>query len=847
MAIAVVLYTGFALYVGFSLSHNQLINPEELALKVARAPIIFQNKIHGFLYGQSPRLAIDIKHQDFQWLAYKREEAMTLGRLVSDDDDLVPARIRHGDREISAKVRLKGDLLDHLDTEKWSLRVKIKGNETLWGMQSFSIQHPKTRNYLAETLYQLALTEEDILTPRSELVRVSLNGKDMGIYLMQEHFEKQLIEDRKRREGLIVRYSEEDFWRHWSYYDTFPAALLTSEASFSSSNIEAYQMKSIVEDSSRYAMFLKAMSLLREFQRGNLAAHDVFDVEKMAMYLALSELLGAVHSASWRNMRFYYNPITTRLEPIGYDADGGFKLDRSWATWTAQQELDQYTELLSQALPDPAFFAPYLKALGRVSHKEYLERLLVKTQPTLNQQLNILHREFPDYELPIENLEYNQRFLQYILNPTEGLRAHLLHHRADSLFLEIGATQAIPMKILGLQWEDSLFVKTGSLRIVPGKKEEHGVVFDQIAFPIPYGVVVNDSTLTGLSVSYKLLGSDSLRQVSIVPHPSYVQEYVEGDLTREPANTDRFPFLIRNDNTQTIFAESGTWTLSEPLILPKGYLFRAGPGTSINLTQSALILARGSLEWIGQSDAPIRLFSTDSTGQGLVVMNADQESVFNHVEFENLQSADHKAWALTGAVTFHESPVRFKNTSFFNSHSEDALNIVRSSFAMDSVRFENTSSDAFDADFTTGQIRNSVFTKCINDGIDVSGSEIKIENVIISDAGDKALSAGEFSVLHGNNVTILTSEIAVASKDQSKVHLSNGNISDSRVGFAIFQKKPEYGPATAEIDDVRLQDIITPTLLEEGSHLFLNGNRIAPTHPNVSDMLYGNLYGRASE
>ena len=60
-------------------------------------------------------LIIDIKHKDFQKLAYKRQNALDKGLLIAGSDDFVSAKIRHNDKTIKAKVRLKGDLLDHLE------------------------------------------------------------------------------------------------------------------------------------------------------------------------------------------------------------------------------------------------------------------------------------------------------------------------------------------------------------------------------------------------------------------------------------------------------------------------------------------------------------------------------------------------------------------------------------------------------------------------------------------------------------------------------------------------------------------------------------------------------------
>ena len=106
-------------------------------------------------------------------------------------------------------MRLKGDEVDHLRGKKWSYRVKVKGDRTLLGLKVFSLQHPGTRNYLDEWFYHQLLEREDVLSLRYSFVHLTLNGKDMGIYALEEHFAKQLVEHHQRREGPIVRFDED--------------------------------------------------------------------------------------------------------------------------------------------------------------------------------------------------------------------------------------------------------------------------------------------------------------------------------------------------------------------------------------------------------------------------------------------------------------------------------------------------------------------------------------------------------------------------------------------------------------------------------------------------------------
>ena len=54
---------------------------------------------------------------------------------------------------------------------------------------------------------------------------------------------------------------------------------------------------------------------------------DVFELESLASYFAIIDLLGAHHSIMMSNLRFYYNPITSKLIPIGFDGQGGYQIN----------------------------------------------------------------------------------------------------------------------------------------------------------------------------------------------------------------------------------------------------------------------------------------------------------------------------------------------------------------------------------------------------------------------------------------------------------------------------------------------------------------------------------------
>jgi len=221
--------------------------------------------------------------------------------------------------------------------------------------------------------------------------------------------------------------------------------------------------------------------------------------------------------------------------------------------------------------------------------------------------------------------------------------------------------------------------------------------------------------------------------------------------------------------------------------------------------------------------------------------------VFENVRFVNLSNPAQNGWKLTGAVTLYESPVTISACEFDRTRAEDALNIIRGKFVIQDSVFRDSLSDALDIDFGGGRIARTSFLENGNDGIDVSGTTIEIEDIFIDGAGDKAVSAGENSRLTGRRLIIRNAEVAVASKDRSEVRLDETDLESSRVGLTVFEKKSEFGPAQLWANTVSFRGVEAPYLIESGSEVNVDGHWLDATHANVKELMYGAEYGRRSD
>jgi hypothetical protein len=117
-------------------------------------------------FADVPRISLDVKFKDFEKLRAKRDIALSEGFLFQADGDLVPAKVRHGGKTTRVRIRLKGDFTDHLETDKWSLRVEVRGDDEIFGMRRFSLQSPDTKYYHHEAMYLDHVRREGLLGVR---------------------------------------------------------------------------------------------------------------------------------------------------------------------------------------------------------------------------------------------------------------------------------------------------------------------------------------------------------------------------------------------------------------------------------------------------------------------------------------------------------------------------------------------------------------------------------------------------------------------------------------------------------------------------------------------------------
>ncbi len=810
-----------------------------------------------FHESELPTLTFDIKFKHVLKLRTKRREALAAGYLIQGSDDYVPADLKHGGRSVKVRLRLKGDYLDHLDTRKWSVRVHVRNGDSVMGMRRFSLHHPKARSYQAEFLFLDALRREDILAPRYKLVHAVVNGEDIGLMAFEEHFSKELLESQERREGVILKFEEDLVWL--ARVAGFEQAA-NPYYGHQNATVDAFRKSKIAESPQLTLAHRIATGLLRAFVQGRLEPSQVFDTKRLGRFLALCELFGARHALVWHNLRFYYDPIAGRLEPIGFDAQAQDSLQ----SMSVVQE-----PWVATALADPSVESAYRAALARFTETSNLKRIIERAKLIETQVLDDLHWEFPmlrrfDFDRIARRAGELPSTGGPVVKPTTAskdvrstaypLLAHCyIVEDAGERYIELvnAVPEQVDVRAITMEGDNGEVADSGLLeqphKLLPLKigGEPTSVTF-QIGSR-------GDLDSSQLRVHLAIRGGS---ETQVVTPRAYWPALEDGPVPEATlaAALATHNFLVASGSSE-LRVRRGSWTVDAPLVVPAGMALLISADTTLSFAPGTFLLARGPLRFAGTAEGPIRLqglrSESDSDGWGgVVVLNAAGPSDWSHVYVNGTRGVDLADWKVPAGVTFLESRVRLDECVFDGTQAEDALNLIRCEFAFRGLHMRNTTSDAFDSDFCTGTIDGGSLVNIGQagggDGLDFSGSEVRFTGIKFSDVQDKAVSVGEASRVFAERLDITRVGCGLAAKDGSVLEVSDTSISGATVSALMaYMKKPVFGPAQIRASGMRISNAHRDAWTQTRSSILLNGVEVPAEELDV-EKLYETSMRKAS-
>ena len=825
-----------------------------------------------FVENNFDTLHLEISFKNLRKIEDKRKEALLNGLLVSGENDFVNARISHRKKYSKCKVRLKGDLPDHWAGEKISLRVELKDNLLVKGMSRFSLQDPLTRFNTAEWLFLTSLRRENCMSVRYDFINLIINGEKLGIYAIEEHFSKEMIESNRRREGVIVKFDDKLLWKK-SPKDL--ASNIEWNSIFRSSGIDTRNKSNIENNLNLQLQNATAINLLRMLQESKTDASKIFDSEKLGKYLALVRIWGAEHGLDFDDINFYFNPITCLLEPIGFDAvPGGLDTTYCYFSWGMYKD-----NWVNYALTDINISYSYIHNLNKFTSENYL----TETEKELGgRELNIRNNLLKDLFMTTKaNVQNNFTSLidydpwKLVKSKSSSIKKELGYNEIvecfakpliNQNFIEVVVKNVTtqPVELIKLECDSKHFNATDYLinpngnsnsdlklietLIIPGqgngwRQTETDHVFH---LPFPRHQEILSGKIPNLFVHVRFWGNSSKTlklPVKISPF-TFQPELLPGSSISDPSIS--FPsFIERSRSSYSI--KKGSHVINKNLHIPFAHNLIIESGAELMFDTNVTVMVSGGVSIRGTEEHPVVLRALHRHWGGLLIMNAKQTSHITNTRFlgvrgvgkgPNPRGLVQNGWTMTGGITVYNSTVNFDSCYFEDFYSEDALNIVSSKFMLKNCNFSKILSDAFDGDFVKGEIINCNFSDISGDGVDFSGSFCEVRKCNFKNIADKAISVGEDSKVAIDACFVEKVSFGVVSKDLSKTTVSKSVIKSAKVAaFSAFQKKNLFGPAIIDISDTNISSCNKSFIVQDKSKAFFN-NMIVPTTIFDSKVLY---------
>ena len=819
-------------------------------------------------------LNLNISFKNVLKIEESRTKAINQNNLTEDLRKTVNVEVINLEKrnKVKGKIRLKGDRNIHWKDKKYSsYRIELQKDKYIMGMNKFSIQKPRVRNYVHEWIYHKMIGEEKLINLKYKFIKLKINGKNQGLYTVEESFDKQLIERNRRRNGPIFGLDEDLSW------------MRGEKPIFEIYNKKFWSKKE------NYKLINISSKIINNFFNNQTNELVNFDLHKWATFFAISDLLYTYHGIAPKSVKFYFNPVSRLVEPIPFDGhrlhpnyyDGNLDFDKRILVELIFDKTNEKSMnwvksffIKNDGTPNYDFLLLYLEALKKISSDNYLNKFFDKHNNKIKFINSLIYKDYFYYD----NLLSFGPGIYYFKKKDIYLRAkHIREKISKKIKLDISQNTnkinfkyntLIPIKVVSLQCEN--------------KKEELYELFFSKNIILSNLDISNSSIIIDGLLKKEIFEIDKFdnkytRCLSVKFQNLYNKKYFEKNLNISGKITNEISFnkgSVENKYLEYFMNIENNLFLKDDLIIidknieiPKNFNVIINEGQKIILKNNAFIISNSPWTAKGSQEKIIRIEGLKNNfGGGIFIKNSKQKSLFKNIEFRYLsglkksinneynnkvltsitfmdennifkekQSLIEKnesnlsdEYLIYGALNFYNVNLNLENLNINNINSEDAINIINSEFELKNTNFQNIFSDAVDVDFSKGKILNLGFKNIKNDALDFSGSNVTVKKIKFRNVSDKMISIGENSFVEINEIVGSDGFIGVASKDGSQVNLTNAKLKNVKYPYTAYIKKNEYEPSILSLKNIQL---------DKNNNNFYSDGISKILHKNISNLI----------
>ena len=715
------------------------------------------------------------------------------------------------------KVKYRGDTFYRWAWDKKSLRIKTSKKSLFEGIRSVNLLAPRTDEQLNNHLSYRLASMMGVLAPRTELIRLFLNGEDRGVHILVEQIKELTLRNASLMPGDIYR-------GELIGKDRFGPGAPTDSLFHSAAVWDKVAINNHYSESSKAPLD----RLINLIQKSHLPGaqeqlSQIIDMKAWGRFSAFESLAQSTHTDEIHNWRIYFDPWRSQFVPIVWDPMGWHATVRGRpirdniienSLMRALFNNGDFIRARSEALH--TFFANNLdkKFLGLVSATTNLMAQEVATDPYLKPaDPDFVERKLRELEKVIQEVLGGRDDI--FLESDPDLDLVIASTRLESQNLDLLVRGHHPIERLRLNLSEAV---TTPPRVItsyylPAGKEE--VSLPVVTTNAGASLVIRGGFLPNLTVTTEtrhqstLLSSPGVYRIELKgldPSTRILSAEVDRGLGWIPSEpVDSIPPTVFSQLYAPVaistVPESITWSgeviLEGHQILDRPLVIK--PGTTVNLTPGATVVLKHRLTAIGTHEAPIRFLPARDEQEpwGAIALSGRgaDGSTLSHCEMSGGSGIKGDLFEYSAMLSIHDvRDVVISDCKFRDNHVvDDMVHTVYADIRFERVLFKNALSDALDLDISTANIRDSRFENSGNDAVDLMTTQASITGSHFKNNGDKGISVGENSQLYAVNNTLKENLIGVQSKDRSTAVLLNHTFTNNKTALHTYKKNWRYG------------------------------------------------------
>lgn len=694
------------------------------------------------------------------------------------------------------KYKFHGTSLTPMKNNGFSLRIKhIKNEKLIDFRKEFNLitsRDNPTINTLSINNYA---KKYGVIAPGGRLVILKINGRKSGLYTIQDNLSKEMLE----REYGITNYAiikTNDDWDNKSRSHSDDTDLF-------------YQSQTIKGPNLNNDIALGAFKLLSQgiLSQNISLVKNLIDLEYTAKFFALMYLHNSNHQITGDNLKYLYDYTSGkfkfyfRLEE-GYIIEN-LKTVNEFNSFPFQKYNSAEVEKLFNILiKDKEFRLLRDKALlNIINNKDILfneiERNYQINQNVIynsNVSIRSLKSEKSQYLNSLKvNLSRIIEYLQYskiyvsVEKIDKNQKITIINDSYSSLTLE-----KIKFKSAS---KDSTYIKLYDYIIPePELSSELHLVHDEYSINIDnvdnIESLIFSKNLDNKKVDSKHIYLNKVKTLEYYDYYKSLQTFTDNS-------------IIFNVSSDSLNIQKGSYSIVKNIIAPFNLNIIIEKGTKLKIGNDISVLIRGGLKVKGTKEEPVVIGKLNNNHFGVFAINPNnpkQTVDLNYLRISGGNESNINGIEFTGQLSIHNSDVKINNSLIENSISDDGINIKNSKVIIKNSIFRNNFGDQVDLDNCEGSIKNNIFSFSENinsinnnrDGVDLSRSNIIVEQNSFNNFSDKAISIGEITEAKIYNNTFSNSNIGIAVKDESIVIAFNNKFDNNIYDYSLFNKKSFY-------------------------------------------------------